>query len=56
MGCEPEHVVRLAMERARQKYGGEQDWAAWHMRAEPVPATAGLPLRFTWRDGKLWRV
>jgi len=54
--CQPEDAVRLAMARAREKYGGEQEWAVWGMRAEPVPATAGKPVSFSWQNGDLRRL
>ena len=33
--------MRDAMERAWQKYSGEEVWAGWQMRAEPCPPVAG---------------
>ena len=33
LGTTPESVILKTMDRARKKYGGEQDWAHWHFRA-----------------------
>jgi len=49
-------VVLKAMDRAREKYGGEQDWSHWQFRAEPIPACLGAkPVHFEWREGRLTR-
>jgi hypothetical protein len=55
LACEPEDAVRVAMDRARQKYG-DVDFTGWDMRAEPVPAGSGATVRFTWHAGQLRRI
>lgn len=56
LDCTPEYAIGQAMARARVKYGEDQEWAKWKMRAEPIPPTAGLPVRLEWRHGQLRRL
>jgi hypothetical protein len=52
----PEAAVAAAMARARQKYGMDQDWGRWELRAELQSHSVEVrTVRFIWADGALRR-